>query len=160
PVVGCEACHGPGSLHAQAGGTGPISFAARPAGVFGAASTVQVSAQFATCTFCHELLDAGDPANTPAAAIHDPASSVTPTGRRFTITDTHFSKPTATTGLFAINGYAMDYSSEKVCSDCHNPHKASNNHAEWAQSGHADRFLRGNDPLGYFTGAWSASNWS
>src|SRR6185369_8578818 len=98
PVVGCEACHGPGGLHAQAGGTGPIGFAARPAGIFGAASIVRVSAQFATCTFCHELLDANDPANMPAAATHAPASSFTPTGDRFIITDTHFSKPTATSG--------------------------------------------------------------
>ncbi len=159
PVVGCEACHGAGSLHADAGGAGPIGLA-RGSAVIGTASTVAVSALFATCATCHELLDANDPANTPAASTHDPSSSVPPTGNQYTIIDTHFSKPSTTVGLFAINGYAMDYSSEKVCSDCHNPHKATNNTTEWAQSGHADRFVRGKDPQGYFTGAWSASNWS
>src|SRR5512135_3747600 len=76
PVIGCEACHGPGSLHAAAGGTGPIGVSSRPASIIGSTSTVQVSAQFATCTFCHELLNSSDPAGTsPATAVHDSGGS-------------------------------------------------------------------------------------
>ena len=60
PVVGCESCHGGGSLHATNGGIEPIGYAAYTAGVIsGATSSVRVSAQFATCTSCHELLDIG-----------------------------------------------------------------------------------------------------
>jgi hypothetical protein len=168
PVVGCEACHGAGSLHAGAGGAGPIGFATSAAGVIGTASTVQISSQFATCTSCHELLDASDPANTPASASHGPSGAVTPTGAQYTITDTHFAKPSNwsdTTSLNthvtpndpAIVGFAMDFNSERVCSDCHNPHKPATINLEWAQSAHADRF---GERTGFFSSAWAHYNWS
>jgi hypothetical protein len=164
PVIGCEACHGSGSLHAQAGGTGPISLAGS-AGVIGTTSTVQVSAQFATCTSCHELLSLTDPANTAitATAAHDAGGSdpriasegtntniITNTNTN-SITDTHFARPNAwdanngglnthntATDFIAITGYAMNFSDSKVCTNCHNPHKNAVINREWAQSGHAD----------------------
>ena len=174
PVVGCEACHSGGQMHAEAGGAGPIGLAAYSAGVIsGSTSSVKVSAQFATCTSCHELLDPNDPVNTAATATHDPVSLQTPTGIQYIITDTHFATPGNWTGTFDgataqnkknATGYAMTFSSEKVCTDCHNPHKTADINREWALSAHADPYSNNDefpatqDPLGYFSGAWAHYN--
>lgn len=180
PVVGCEACHGPGNLHAQGGGTGPIGFAATDAGAIG---STQASAQFRTCTRCHELLDTAGTG--PATATHDAGGSdprVVAAGisaNKNSITDTHFAKPsdwTSTDGInthhspsdfIAISGYAMDFADEKVCSNCHNPHKNATINREWAQSAHADRQGAKEDPStsaplgsGFFSSAWAHYNWS
>ncbi len=159
PVAGCEDCHGGGANH---NGSGPVGFATMNAAVIGTTTTLQVSAQFLTCSRCHELLDQANPLSVATTAAHDPlwVSALTPTGNQYVITDTHFAKTTATTGLIAVNGYAMDYASETVCTDCHNPHKTSNVHSEWAQSAKADRTRSGQDPQGYFSAAWSRSNWT
>ena len=172
PVVGCESCHGGGSLHAAAGGSGLIGFATTTAMVIGTTSTLQASAQFRTCTGCHELLDPNDPAGTVATtAAH---STVTPTGNTFVITDTHFATPGDWTGSFDgatgqnkknITGYAMNFSSETVCTDCHNPHKTADINREWALSAHAAKYAgydgdpSTSDPLGYFSSAWAHYNW-
>jgi hypothetical protein len=157
PVVGCESCHSGGLMHADAGGSGPIGFATTTAMVIGTTSTLQVSAQFRTCTGCHELLDPNDPAGLVAtSATH---STLAPIGNAYVITDTHF----ATAGVFAcippanngncnnVTGYAMDYASERVCIDCHNPHKTADINREWAQSRHADKVS---------DKAWAHYNWS
>jgi hypothetical protein len=161
PVVGCEACHGGGEDHAASGGgSGPLGTATLPAAVIGTTSTVPVSAQFRTCTACHELLSPTDPASTttPATAAH---VSTAPTGNANVITDSHFARPRATSGLFGINGFVMDFASDKVCTNCHNPHKLNTAiNTEWAQSAHSDRFRAGQDPRGYFSGAWAVINWS
>lgn len=166
PVVGCESCHSGGQMHADAGGSGPIGFATFTAGtISGTTSSVQVSAQFRTCTGCHELLDSNDPAGTAAAtATH---LTVAPTGTSYVITDTHFAKPLSWPApdyksTIDIAGYVMDYASEKVCVDCHNPHKAPTQNREWAQSAHGDRNPNNlnSTQTGYFSGAWSHYNWS
>ncbi|MHB8846536.1 MAG: hypothetical protein ACYC7L_17515 [Nitrospirota bacterium] len=154
PVVGCESCHSGGQMHAQQGGAGPIGFATETATVIGTTSSLPVSAQFTTCTGCHELLDPADPANVPAVSTH---GTVTPTGSGYIITDTHF----ATAGYFGasgtsantntITGYAMDFASEKVCSDCHNPHMTADVNRDWAQSPHAEVAA---------AAAWAHYNWS
>lgn len=170
PVVGCESCHGGGSLHDA--GAGPIGYAVYTAGVIsGATSSLQVSAQFATCTSCHELLEPNDPVNTAATPTHVTSA---PTGSDYIIPDTHFATPGVFTGSFDgatfqniqnITGYAMDYASEKVCTNCHNPHKTADINREWALSAHADKtannpeFTSTQDPLGYFSGAWAHYNW-
>ncbi len=139
PVVGCESCHGGGSEHK---GTGPIARNGY------AAATTGRSSQFNTCTTCHELLDSA-------------GTGLAPTGAANIITDTHFAQPRATTGLFGISGYAMDYTSESVCTHCHNPHgQHININTEWAQSGHADRYRSGQDPQGYFNAAWGRFDWN
>jgi len=168
PVVGCESCHGGGSLHVAGGGTGPIGYAVYTAGVIsGSTSSVQVSAQFATCTSCHELLSTTDPLNTKATPSH--LSAPTPTGSAYVIIDTHFAQPLSWPApdyksVTDIAGYAMDYASEKVCVDCHNPHKAPTQNREWAQSAHGDKnpdnLNSTTPPSGYFSGAWSHYNWS
>ncbi len=157
PVVGCEACHGGGSLHAEAGGSGPISFVTKDA-------TSGRSAQFNTCTSCHELLDSAGTAT--VAATHD-AGGTAPTGTAYSITDTHFATPGDWSGkggvnIKAITGYAMDFADDKVCSNCHNPHKPAKQNRDWAQSAHADKnpFNLNADKSGYVSGAWAHYNWS
>lgn len=162
PVVGCESCHSGGQMHADRGGSGLIGFATTTAMVVGTTSTLQASAQFRTCTGCHELLDPVDPAGTLATtATH---SALAPTGNAYVITDTHFATPGSFTGSNGANvkdvtGYAMNFSSETVCTDCHNPHKNADINREWAQSAHADKYAAA-DPLGYFSTAWAHYNWS
>jgi hypothetical protein len=180
PVVGCESCHGGGALHVDKGGVGPIGFAVYTAGVIsGTTSSVQVSAQFATCTSCHELLDPNDPVSFPTLTpVHSAASGTAPTGTQYNITDTHFATPNSwlssrlnthstSTDYIAIFGYAMDYADEKVCSNCHNPHKNPTINSEWAKSAHADPQgikidPRSGAPVGTFTfsSAWAHYNWS
>jgi hypothetical protein len=153
PVIGCEACHGGGSLHANGGGAGAISLLS---GTYTSASigSTTVSGQFILCTNCHQLLDSSGTGT--VATLHDPASSVTPTGIEYTITDTHFATP----GIWAsalssnarkITGYAMNFEDAMVCTDCHNPHKQADINKEWANSKHADPAA---------ANAWAHYNWS
>ncbi len=149
PVVGCESCHGPGSLHADAGGTGAISRLSNTTGT--TIGSVPVSGQFVMCTSCHELLNS---AGTATVATHDPTSSVTPTGTQFVITDTHFATPGDwSTGQNSrdVSGYAMNFNDDRVCVNCHNPHKPADINREWANSNHADRLA---------LDAWAHYNWT
>jgi hypothetical protein len=152
PVTGCESCHGPGSLHADAGGAGPIS---RVSGSYTLASyslgTTVVSGQFVMCTNCHQLLD-----------MTGAQSSLLPHGTHSTmdqvIWDTHYAAPGDYPGgskryvnQADITGYTMDFSSERVCIDCHDPHGTADINKEWAQSKHAEKSAGG---------AWGHYNWS
>jgi hypothetical protein len=156
PVVGCEACHGGGSLHY---GSGPIFLLANTAGT--SLGSVKVSGQYVMCTSCHALLNSSGTGT--VAATHDPASSVTPTGSQYTITDTHFASAGNWSGLqganivMNISGYAMNYARDTVCTDCHNPHKTADINREWAASGHAFRGPE-NPPATY--NPWSHYNWT
>lgn len=160
PIVGCEACHGDGGNH---NGWGPIGPYRLSWTTIGTAPMSMVSPQFNTCTSCHELLNlsAADPPNdaNPATAAHD-ATGLYPDPAGFdafeTITDTHYAKPgnwpaTQYRNTLNINGYAMDYAGETVCSDCHNPHEKNTVNGEWAQSAHADKTA---------AGAWAHYNWT
>jgi hypothetical protein len=161
PVIGCETCHGPGSLHANAGGSGPISLLSNTTGT--TLGSVPVSGQFVMCTSCHELLNSAGTGTNP-----NPAHLTTsPTGTPYIITDTHFATPGNWPGgsganTIPINGYAMDYANEQVCVDCHNPHKPATENREWAQSAHGDKnpFDLNATQTGYFSGAWAHYNWS
>ena len=82
------------------------------------------SAEFNTCTNCHQLLDDNDAVIAP---MHTDAA--------MTITDTHFDNPATE----AIEGYNIDRASDTACSNCHNPHQANNTiNTQWTASGHAD----------------------
>jgi hypothetical protein len=156
-VVACEACHSGGQMHASAGGAGPIGFSTLTSSVLG---SVSASAQFMTCTACHELLNSsGTGTSAPLTPVWHNA------GMR--ITDTHFaSSPydastgkliTSTAGVTAVTGYAMAYNNERVCIDCHNPHGTASINKEWAQSAHADVY---GGSTQYFVAAWARTNWS
>jgi len=152
PVIGCESCHGPGSLHADAGGSGPISLLSNTTGT--TLGSVPVSGQFVMCTRCHELLNTAGTGTNPSP-VH---LTTNPTGTRYTITDTHFALPgtygASGTNTSAINGYAMDYNSPTVCTDCHNPHGTADINRDWAQSPHGDRAITTT------VNAWNYFNWS
>ncbi len=159
PVVGCEACHGGGSLHF---GSGPISLLSNTTGTT-LGGSITVSGQFVMCTTCHELLASSGTTTNPAP-VH---LSTAPTGTQYIITDTHFATPGDWSGTGGVNtkpitGYAMDFSDEQVCTTCHNPHKPATENREWAQSAHADKnYLNLNSKqTGYFSGAWAHYNWS
>lgn len=151
PVVGCESCHGFGSLHADSGGSGAISLLSNTTPVTLATGS-QVSGQFVMCTSCHELLNAAGTGTT--TAVHDPASAVAPTGPQYVITDTHFATPgdwSSGQNSRDISGYAMNFGDDRVCVNCHNPHKPADINREWANSDHADRLA---------LDAWAHYNWS
>ena len=166
PVVGCEACHGGGSLHY---GSGPISLLSNTTGtVLVSSATVTLSGQFVMCTNCHELVDMLNSDGT--VTNPNPAHFATPPiGPQNYITDTHFATP----GDWLspdykndknITGYAMDFADERVCTTCHNPHTPASQNREWALSAHADKnpinLNSTTPPSGYFSGAWAHYNWS
>lgn len=107
-----------------------------------AEATAGRSAEFNTCTSCHQLLNASDGLMTDA--YHDP--SVNPFGdEEEIITDTHYDNPL--TG--EIEGYVLnpaathdssaDNTNNGACLDCHNPHNADTSiNRQWAESGHGD----------------------
>ena len=114
------------------------------------AATANRSAQFNTCTNCHQLVKND---LTKIDAYHDPAVNAFGAFEEI-ITDTHF----ATAGNFVstntndITGYAMDFSDERVCLNCHNPHNANTEiNTQWAESKHADTTA---------LGAWAHYNWT
>lgn len=136
PLVGCESCHGPGSLHYGLGPIGPWRATANSIG----------SAQFNTCNACHQLLDASGNKGTPFHSGTD---------RR--IVDTHYAEPGNWPGGTGGNtkdiaGYALLYKNDNTCSACHNAHNGNLvPNREWAQSAHADKKA---------AGAWAYYNWS
>jgi hypothetical protein len=165
PVVGCETCHGGGSLHANAGGTGPINLISNASGtVLGTGPTVTVSGQFVMCTFCHDLLNT---AGTGTATSAHGTGGTSPVGNQNIITDTHFATAGDWSGIGtastkSITGYAMDFNDERVCVTCHNPHKPPTQNRDWAQSAHGDKgaFNLNATQTGYLSGAWAHYNWS
>ncbi len=110
------------------------------------------SSEFNTCTNCHQLLQASSSAK--IIAYHDPAANQYGAVNEI-ITDTHFATPgnfVNGTNNADISGYAFDFSSNRACRDCHNPHNADNTiNKQWAASGHADTTA---------AGAWAHYNWT
>jgi hypothetical protein len=156
PVIGCEACHGAGSLHAAAGGAGPISLSSDTSALsFG---TISVSGQFVMCTTCHQLLDTSTGALNAAPAHMPVASDETVSGSQYIITDTHYAQPltflASGSSNTTIAGYAMDFNDPTVCTNCHNPHKPADILKDWAASKHAYRALDSST----FYGAWNHYN--
>jgi len=155
PVIGCEACHGAGSLHAAEGGAGPINRLSNASG----------TSQFVMCTSCHQLLDSAGTGTVAAAHDVGGAEAVSASGANYSITDTHFATPgdwPTSANTKDITGYAMDVSADKVCTNCHDPHKPASQNREWAQSAHSDKNSQNLNATktGYFSGAWAHYNWS
>lgn len=133
--IGCRTCHSP---HQEEQ-------------LLEAASTGR-SAEFNTCTNCHQLLQASSSAK--IIAYHDPAANQYGAVNEI-ITDTHFATPgnfVNGTNNANIAGYAFDFSSNRACRDCHNPHSAATTiNKQWVASGHADTTA---------AGAWAHYNWT
>jgi len=129
-TVQCRTCHDahdPGNLYASSGGVG--------------------SEEFRLCNRCH-LLDDG--AGNPGVHFHEGW------GDEYLITDTHIGTsgnwPPFQANLNSITGYAMYYTDERVCRNCHNVHSADLTiNRQWAASAHADT------PA---AGAWAHYNWT
>jgi hypothetical protein len=123
----CHDAHDPGSLHARSIGTG--------------------SEEFRLCNRCH-LLDDGT--GNPGVHYHEGW------GDEYLITDTHIATsgnwPPFQANLNSITGYAISFTDERVCRNCHNVHSGSLEiNRQWAASAHADTSA---------PGAWAHYNWT
>lgn len=117
-VVGCEACHGGGSLHF---GVGPIG--GPKAGYYAVAASAGQSSQYNTCTRCHQ--------ETPTEHTSRPYRL---------ISDTHFDNANRAVGS-DIQGYVIRKAADTACVDCHDPHSANMNNSpnrQWKASRHGD----------------------
>jgi hypothetical protein len=110
------------------------------------------SAEFKSCTSCHQLLNAGG--TLLDKGYHTPydknGTPVNPYGSvEEIIADTHYDDP----ATVDIEGYIIDPTAEHsaskgntnrgICRDCHNPHKADNTiNRQWANSGHGGFILK------------------
>jgi len=106
----------------------------------GASLKVVASAEYATCTNCHQRHDAQVGAsitNLPGSSSSDGASGdLIYHAARYSrvISSTHYDNP-ATTDV--VEGYTMDPANERSCRDCHNVHAADITiNEQWAESGH------------------------
>lgn len=111
----CHNAHNPGELlHAAIGTT--------------------FSAEYNTCSNCHQRHDAqlaADP-GTDDGASGDLIYHATRWRR--VISSTHYDDPTTTN---IVEGYSMDPANARVCRDCHNVHSADLTiNEQWARSGH------------------------
>jgi hypothetical protein len=106
------------------------------------ALNVTSSAEYNTCTTCHQVSDGMHGENNG----HDWTGATPPS---FTaglgnfessgiIYDTHFDNPDTPN----IEGYVLDSTSERVCRDCHNVHSSDNEiNEQWAKSAHGGYIL-------------------
>ncbi len=120
-VIGCEACHGGGSLHF---GVGPIG--GPTLGVYAVAASTGQSSQYNTCIRCHVERN----------SIHDPSQPFGTVDE--IIYDTHFDNGARAQGS-DIQGYVIRKALGTSCTDCHNPHSVNLVEArQWKASAHAD----------------------
>ena len=117
-------------------------------------ATVVASAEYATCTNCHQRHDAQittDAGTGEVVVTNQPGSTSSDGGSgdliyhaaRYTrvISSTHYDNP-ATADV--IEGYTMDPANERACRDCHNVHSANIEiNEQWAESGHGGKILEG-----------------
>jgi hypothetical protein len=124
----CHDAHDPGKLYATSSGVG--------------------SEELRLCNRCH-LLDDGTGVN-PGVHFHEGW------GDEYLITDTHIATASNLfpfqTNLNSLTGYAISYTDERVCRNCHNVHSGDLTiNREWASSAHADTSA---------SGAWAHYNWT
>ncbi len=113
-VIGCEACHGGGSLHF---GVGPIG--GPTLGIYAIAASTDRSSQYNTCTGCHN-----DTEHTTLSYR--------------LIGDTH-TENTARLRTDNIAGYIIRKNKNTACTDCHLSHQFDlTANRQWKASGHAD----------------------
>jgi len=124
----CHSAHDPENPNAPAAGVGSV--------------------EFRLCNNCHVLADLG---GSQGFHFHEGW------GDGYIITDTHFAVPGNWPSPFTVNsdsiaGYAMSFTDDRVCRNCHNVHSADIKiNAQWAASAHADTSA---------PGAWAHYNWT
>ncbi len=129
-VVGCEACHGGGSLHFGVGPIGGPTLAA-----YAVAASDGQSSQYNTCTGCHN-------------DSHHSTSSYRIIG------DTHTDNLSRAIGS-DIQGYVIRKSSDSACTDCHNPHSAN-----MAATGSPNRQWHASKHGGFTGEGWKHYQWT
>lgn len=122
---------------------------------------VSASAEFATCTSCHQRPDAQfefDGAGNPVVTQLDGSTSSDGASgdmiyhaTRYTrvIASSHYDNPdtsyqnnSSAQETNIIEGYVVDPTSERACRDCHNVHAADTTiNRQWARSGHGGGIL-------------------
>ncbi|MGA1862318.1 hypothetical protein OWM07_05500 [Deferribacter thermophilus] len=145
PFVGCEGCHGPGSMHATSPTT-PLPMA------YNESLKNGWSYQYSICTTCHQLTDDNE------NWLKGETQHITRQGksRPFrVISDTHYDNPETTD---IIEGYVINPTDSDACVKCHDPHyvkidresipgdgydEKDNNsiYVQWARSAHAGHIL-------------------
>jgi hypothetical protein len=119
-----------------------------------AAGVVTKSAQFNTCTNCHQLTNTA--ADDTVEPYHHPVTTNHPNANQYgdwheVIIDTHYDRKDKADNIdwggnndYApeIYGYVIDEDSDDACSACHNPHSSDNTiNEQWARSGHGGKIL-------------------
>lgn len=115
------------------------------------AATASESAQYNTCTNCHQRHDAQVVAavtplfgGTQTGTTDGSSGDLIYHGGRWTrvISSTHYDNPVNDATTPVIEGYIMGPANERVCLDCHNVHSADITiNQQWARSGHGGRIL-------------------
>lgn len=113
-------------------------------------ATASASAEYNTCTNCHQRHDATVTTDPSPGTTSDGAGAVSGSltdgtliyhAKRWdrVIASTHNDDPSTAS---IIEGYAMDPANERACRDCHNVHAADVEiNEQWAQSGHGGELL-------------------
>lgn len=105
-------------------------------------STV-TSAEYRTCTNCHQTVDGYHGENSSHSWSGGQVGVGTFDTSRI-IYDTHFDDGATTD----IEGYVLDPSRDRVCRDCHNQHSANLDiNRAWANSAHGGHILQTIDPV-------------
>ncbi len=101
------------------------------------------SAEFNTCTNCHQTTDAYHGENSKYSWSDRVVGSGAFDGGRI-IYDTHFDDVSTVdvtdSTANIVEGYNIDPTNDRACRDCHNVHAADTTiNKQWAKSGHGDR---------------------
>ncbi|MBI5017994.1 MAG: hypothetical protein HZB55_21210 [Deltaproteobacteria bacterium] len=113
-------------------------------------ATAEASAEYRTCTACHQTGDAYHGEQSGYSWSGSTVGSGTFAGDRI-LYDTHRDDP-ATPDV--IEGYAVDPKSERACRACHNVHSADLSiPRQWARSAHGGRLLDAKDEAAKTEGA-------
>ena len=134
-VVQCRTCHNP---HAP----DQLLFS----NTTDSNGNVTASAEFNTCTNCHQTSDAYHGQNNPKEWSGGSVGSGTMDTSKI-IYDTHNIDPSLAATQTGIVGYVIDKAGSRSCRDCHNEHNADTTiNKQWANSGHSGYILQTINP--------------
>lgn len=157
--IQCRTCHDPHNV-------GNALLEGEKTEGHGASEHVVESAEYATCTNCHQRHDAqlGSSVQTlPGSTSSDGASGdLIYHAARYTrvISSTHYDNPATSYESSQLDpsdpnyapniveGYTMDPTNERTCRNCHNVHSADITiNDEWARSGHGGELLEAKEAV-------------